>query len=361
MPSNRVLLTVSGVIPVGLDDAVRSGERPRVDYLELAKAFDADLVDYGAVETSQGRLAKLVRRVVGRNVALAMRCFSLRKSYDVIVTDGEQVGLPFAAMTQLLSRRRRPQHLMIVHILSVPKKSWLFRVLHLGRRIDEMVVYASAQKTFITERLGFPCDRVTLSPFMVDSQFFDPARSTTLAGPRATISAAGLERRDYPTLLAAIDGLPADVVLAATSPWSKRSSALDGVALPENVEVVRMTLHELRSLYQRSDVVVMPLHDVDFQAGVTTILEAMSMGRAVVCSRTAGQTDIISDGVTGIYVPVGDVRSMRAAIEDLLEHPDRSRILGDNARQWVVQTADIEVYVRHLAGRVDHLRQRKGL
>jgi hypothetical protein len=35
-----------------------------------------------------------------------------------------------------------------------------------------------------------------------------------------------------------------------------------------------------------------PLLDVPFQAGVTTILEAMAMEKTVICSRTLGQTDV---------------------------------------------------------------------
>ena len=128
----RVLLTVSGVVPQGLADAVASGSRPRVDYVEMAKAFEADLVDYAEAARRLGRTGRLIERVLGKNIALAWCCFTLRHSYDVIMTDGEQVGLPYAAFT-MVSGRRRARHLMIVHILSVPKKAVLFRLLRLVR------------------------------------------------------------------------------------------------------------------------------------------------------------------------------------------------------------------------------------
>ena len=128
----RVLLTVSGVVPQGLADAVASGSRPRVDYVEMAKAFEADLVDYAEAARRLGRTGRLIERVLGKNIALAWCCFTLRHSYDVIMTDGEQVGLPYAAFT-MVSGRRRARHLMIVHILSVPKKAVLFRLLRLRR------------------------------------------------------------------------------------------------------------------------------------------------------------------------------------------------------------------------------------
>ena len=92
---------------------------------------------------------------------------------------------------------------------------------------------------------------------------------------------------------------------------------------------------DLRQLYADARFVVMPLHDVEFQAGVTTILEAMAMGKAVVCSRTRGQTDVIIDGATGVYVPPGDAAALRAAIRGLLDDPDRADEIGARGRRYV--------------------------
>jgi glycosyltransferase involved in cell wall biosynthesis len=328
-----------------------------VDYLELAAALDADLLDHGRTEAAQGWIGSVVQRVAGRNAAMALRCLALRKRYDLIFTDGEQVGLPLAVLFSVVPRGRRPRHLMIVHILSVPKKVWLYRALRLGRRIDEMVVYSTAQKDFLAGRLGYPAAQIALIPFMVDTAFFAPRPSLGLpAGPaveQAVICSAGLEFRDYATMLAAVDGVDARVVLAAASPWSKRASQLDGIVLPPNVEVVRLDLHELRDLYAEAAIVVMPLHEVDFQAGVTTLLEAMAMARPIICTRTTGQTDVIIDGVTGIYVPPADPVAMRSAITSLLADEGRRLQLGSAARRWVAESADIEVYVGLLKALVD--------
>lgn len=348
----RVLLTVSGVVPQGLADAVASGSRPRVDYVEMAKAFEADLVDYAEAARRLGRTGRLIERVLGKNIALAWCCFTLRHFYDVIMTDGEQVGLPYAAFT-MVSGRRRARHLMIVHILSVPKKAVLFRLLRLRRRIDEMIVYSSAQRDFAIESLRMPSPRVTLVPFMVDTEFFAPG-SAAGADPVRLVCSAGLEFRDYPTLVEAVRGLDVRVVLAAASPWSKRKSELASVDLPPNVEVVRLDLHQLRELYARASLVVMPLQEVDFQAGVTTLLESMAMAKPIICTRTTGQTDVITDGVTGRYVPVGDVAALRATLLELLGEPAVAAALGAAARTWVVEHADILVYVALLRARVAH-------
>ena len=355
--ANRVLLTVSGVIPDDLEDAVAVGRRPRVDYVQLAAAMRADLLDYGAVRARQNSVGALIERCFGANVMLALACFRRRLDYDVIVTDGEQIGIPLAALSKLGRRSTRAKHMMVVHILSVPKKALLFRALRLRSGVDMFVVYCSAQKRFVIDRFGVDQRRVALQPFMVDTRFFRIAETRPSERARPVICAAGLERRDYATMLHAVADIDADVVIAAASPWSKRNSELDGATLPGNVSVVRLGLFELRQLYADASVVVMPLQPVDFQAGITTILEAMSMERPVVCTATAGQDDTVVEGETGLYVPHADAAAMQQAIEQLLASPDDSARLGAAARAWVVEHADVDVYARDLAALADSLRR----
>jgi glycosyltransferase involved in cell wall biosynthesis len=95
-----------------------------------------------------------------------------------------------------------------------------------------------------------------------------------------------------------------------------------------------------------------PLEDTDFQAGITSILEAMAMAKAVVCSRTRGQTDVVIDEDNGLYVPPGDPDALRRAIERLVADPAEAQRLGANGRRWVELHADLDGYVAELAALV---------
>lgn len=347
--ARRVLLTVSGDIPENLCETIRSGHRPRADYLEMARAFDADLLDRREMRGAGGRTGSILRRLAGDDIAMAWACFRRRGDYDLIFTDGEQIGLPLALLLRCV--RRRPRHFMIVHIMSVPKKSWPFRLAGLGRRIDKMFVYAEAQARFARERLRVPAGAIVRTPFMVDTTFFTP--DTVLSDcEHPLISSAGLEFRDYPTLINAVRDLEVNVMIAAASPWSKRRDNTSAAEKTPNVEIDSLSLHELRSLYARSDLVVVPLIETDFQAGITTILEAMAMGKPLICTRTTGQTETIIDGVTGLYVPPGDSAVLRSTIERVLADAEFADSLGAEARRWVVDHASIEIYVRGLADEV---------
>ena len=93
---------------------------------------------------------------------------------------------------------------------------------------------------------------------------------------------------------------------------------------------------------------MVPLYDNDFQAGITTILEAMAMGKAVIATKTAGQRDVIEDGVNGLYVPPGDAGALRSSIVRLLANPEEARHLGENARRLVIETMSLDRWVRRI-------------
>jgi glycosyltransferase involved in cell wall biosynthesis len=353
---NDVLLTVSGTIDPEVEAKIARGERPETDYVAMAREFPADLLDYAEARRRAGSFGRLLEKIGGPNLVLAWVCYTLRRRYRVIFTDGEQVGLPLALLLKFASFGQRPRHLMLVHILSVGKKMIFLDWLRLQSHIDVFFVYATWQKQFIEQRWHVPGDRVVLTPFMVDDAFFAPDQAGKIEDllglnrqDRPIICAVGLEFRDYPTLMQAVRDLDVQVVIAAASPWSKREDSTAHQEVPDNVLVRRFTQFELRELYAQSAFLVMPLFNVNFQAGVTALLEAMAMERAVICSRTPGQTDVVVEGETGVYVPPEDPAALRTAIEQLLQQPEEARRLGVNGRRRIAAHMNLAHYTRRLS------------
>jgi glycosyltransferase involved in cell wall biosynthesis len=344
------VLTVSGTIPSDLAQRVASGRQPRADYVELAAALDADIVDYERAIAMAGPFGRVLSRVLGRDVTLALACFRERRHRETLFTDSERVGLLLACLLRFTRRRGRARHAMIAHRLSAPSKLWLHRLMGLRRAIDRVFVYATSQQDVAVDILGYAPGQVVLTPFMVDTAFWAPeAVDRSTARSRPMICAVGQELRDYVTLAKATRDVDVDVVIAAASPWSKRRDDTENLDPPTNVTVVRLDQFELRQLYADAAFTVVHVVDTDFQAGITAILESMAMGRAVICTRTTGQTDTIRDGETGRYVGPGDVAGLRAVIDSLLDDPRESDRIGAAGRRWAEEHADIEVYATRLA------------
>ena len=354
---NKVLLTVSGEIKPDIEQDIADGKRPKADYIHMAEAFGADLIDYKQAYAQASWLGRILHKIGGNNFLLAYICFTLRHKYETIFTDGEQVGIPLAILLKLFGfTKPRPKHLMIVHILSVGKKMFFFDWLSIHSHVDIFFVYSTWQKQFIQNRWDVPSHRVVWTPFMVDANFFSPKEVTKgivhtldLKYPdRPLICGVGLEFRDYPTLMKAVEDLPVQVVIAAGSPWSKREDSTEWYTPPDNVLVHRFSQHELRALYHESTVLTMSLYHVNFQAGVTALLEAMAMEKPIICTSTPGQTDVVIHDKTGYYVPPEDPTTLKLAIQEILAQPEKAREMGKRGRQRIEEEMSLEQYVHHL-------------
>jgi glycosyltransferase involved in cell wall biosynthesis len=66
-----------------------------------------------------------------------------------------------------------------------------------------------------------------------------------------------------------------------------------------------------------------------------SVLEGMSLGRALIGTRTGGTPEAIEHGVTGLLVPPGDVDALAAAIARLIATPDLRERLGSQAHQRI--------------------------
>jgi glycosyltransferase involved in cell wall biosynthesis len=119
---------------------------------------------------------------------------------------------------------------------------------------------------------------------------------------------------------------------------------------------------ELRELYANSRFVVIPLFETETDNGTTSILEAMAMGKAIICSQVEGQTDVIQDGVNGIFVPVGDAEALRKAIEYLWKHPDIAQHMGNEGRTFIEKHHSLDNFiwdVKNAVEKVVESRSRK--
>lgn len=356
----KTLLLIPSYRKENIATAVASDAHPTMDYDALkvgieARGACAELYDYRALEADTDGLVKLARKALGKDIALAVAGWRRRKGYSCLFSNGENVGI-FLALLLRLSGKKRPGHVTIGHRLSTGKKKLFLGTLKLWKEMDTIFVYATTQLKHGQSVLGIPESHLELIPFHADTRFWRPRPEVT--EDEKQVSAAGLEWRDYPTLLAAAERLPdTRFPLAAASPWSKHTNETDKRTMPANVSARRYEYQELRELYASSAVVAVPLYENDFQAGITAILEAMACGKAVLVTRTEGQTDAILDGENGLYVPVGDPGAWEKAIRRLQADPTLRQRLGSNARLWVEKHATLDRWVESLCGAIFHAGQ----
>jgi hypothetical protein len=386
----RVLLVISVPEPDATTRTqIEAGLQPRRDFDELQRALNADVFYIDSAPPSA--LGRVARRVLGRRigarVGLAFAVVTLRKRYDIVFTDTDAVGLPLALLLKL--RRvgeRELRHVTLSHNLtsmrnpmaSIAKRA-LFRC-GITSHVHTMIVHSSAQRVLATTTFGMPTSRVVQLPYQVDATFWDPAAAEDRSpdGGTAVLPIPGHECRDYPALLEAIRGLDVDAKISTRRVTAQQAEMASRPEWPENLRFKEYEYPSLRDLYASARFVVVPLLPVDFQAGITVVLEAMAMGKAVIVSGISGQTDVVRDPrcggrglvqrdwwpgfiessdvaeslghlATGLYVTPGDPSDLRDAIKYLLKHPYEAHEMGRNGRTVVEALFTVEAFAERFA------------
>jgi glycosyltransferase involved in cell wall biosynthesis len=262
---------------------------------------------------------------------------------DVVLSDGEHLGIPLALA--MIPRRIHTPHVCIGHHLLTPAKRQVFNILQPQRRMDRVVVHSRNQIELVNRALPRVAPLIRVVPYAVDIDFWSPIGQDP--DPTLIVS-AGREHRDYATLVSALPR-SAELFVADHSVFSPDAWGRAPAYWPPHVRRGALDPIGLRELYARAAVVVVPVVDTDFPAGITTLLEAMAMGKAVVVSGTDALCEVVDDGKSGVVVPTGDVGAMAEALDALLADSATRQALGAEARRAVMDRYSLNGYVDALA------------
>jgi glycosyltransferase involved in cell wall biosynthesis len=190
-----------------------------------------------------------------------------------------------------------------------------------------------------------PAERIEVNQFGVDTKFWRPAHNVS---GNYVLAVGNDVHRDYAPLLDVAFRTDFRYILVTRH-------NLD--PLPPNVEILRGDWHamaisdeELRGLYQRAKLVVVPLHETAQPSGQSVCLQAMACGKAVVLTRTRGlwSHTMMNDGENVVMVAPGDKTGLHNAIFRLATDDVECSRIGRNARETVCREADISLFSRRL-------------
>lgn len=342
----RALMLVSQAATAELRADVAAGRRPCPEYLRLEAEHGVELLDWSRLPL------RVKKRSVGGSLLHVLAAMRKLDRFDVVFSDGEHLGAPMGLA--IAARDARVPHLMLGHHLTTPAKRRVFKALRPERGITRILMHSRRQVEVARQQLGLDESKLAFVPYFADPDFWAPPAAG--GGEADLVATAGREHRDYATLAAACSDLPLRVVVAAGSFHSPGAPWRPPVRWPDNFELRPMLGRvALRELFARASVIAVPVLDTDFQAGVTTLLEAMAMGKAVVVTATDGQRDIVQDGETGVLVPPDSPGAMRDAIRSLLDDRRRRARLGANARHAVETQFSLNVYASSIASHLEEL------
>lgn len=281
----------------------------------------------------ENRLASRVG--IGFFLDFALANLAALKWAQVILTTVDTVGLPVALLKRLGIINARVVYIsqgLSDRLQTPPSYS---RSAKLARRwypkllaaCHQVLTLGPGAARHLEEVCGWDQGGVDSVSFGVDQDFWQPAPGQEREN--YVLSVGSDLGRDYPTLLAALDGQHLKLVTR---------QKVDASQAPGQVEVGSdFTDVQLRELYQKAACAVTPLRDVAQPSGQSATLQAMACGQAVIVTRTRGLWDpeLMIHGRNCLLVPPEDPGALGRAIKRLAGDRDLARSLGAEARRTV--------------------------
>ena len=151
------------------------------------------------------------------------------------------------------------------------------------------------------------------------------------------IVAAGRTGRDFETLgkAASQTQAPLHIICPQSEVSPAFASFSANVKITADVEQEHMKYPELLQLYARARALAIPLFATTSLAGLTSLVDALGMGKPVIMTRNAlVDLDIEAHGI-GRWVDAGDVEGWRAALQWFEENEEEAFAMGQRARALV--------------------------
>ena len=212
--------------------------------------------------------------------------------------------------------------------------------------VDRFAAYGWEEAIWLRQWLGADEQKVRFIPFGVDTEQWKPAG---VAREEFDVVSIGNDSmRDFGLWLECARRHPAISFCMITS----RECAHALRNLPENVRVqIQLPIEELRDRIAGARMVMLPVKENTYSGATTTLLQCLSMGKAVAVSRVGAIREGygFEDGIHLQWMEPGSLESMEKALLQGIGNPDLRVALGKAARQHVVERLDWKFYVARLS------------
>ena len=316
----------------------------------------ADLKKLG-YKTSACPMPKVCSRLVSRpllwRIYQSIFAVTRQKKFDCFVAVHEAAALPLLLLKRL-GLIRKPLVVMNVSLLHERNLSGKRRVLltWLLPVAEAIICYASSQIDGVRAEFGVKADRLFFIPFGIDTDYFQGTSHAELGD--FCLSVGTNDGKDFATL---VQALPERIKLVIVTDGYNANLIKENYSPGPQIEVRQaIPIQELKRLYEAARMHIIPIREMRFSSGQTTLLENMALGKAVIISDTAAVRDYVENGVTAICVRPGDVAQLREEIEKAWDNPIQNVYIGQQAAQVVRERFSSETFARKMVDLLQDVR-----
>jgi glycosyltransferase involved in cell wall biosynthesis len=305
--------------------------------------IDVDILPYEQY-TVLNKIGKILK--LGNYLDQQVRVFLRSSKYDLVYSACQDNTL-FLSILRGIGIFRKPIAAVIHHPMDKSRRNDMYVKGH-----DRLLCLSKSVLRELENEFNIGKEKTCVLDWGVDLAFYDKGKNiSTLKSENSFIVSAGKSSRDYNTLAKAFFEIdyPLKIYCSARSAPSLSD-------LPSNISVKynhptfnAISYSELLPEYNKAYAVAIPLIETDSMAGLTSLLDAMAMQKAVIMTKNYRiDLDIEKEGI-GIWVDPGDVRGWHHAVTYLLAHPGEANQMGNRGYHLCKSKYNLEKFSSKLA------------
>jgi hypothetical protein len=226
--------------------------------------------------------------------------------------------------------RRRPRLIVLNPVLTGSGRARQGLALR-GFARSDCILFYTRPGLEAAAALGLPRHRLRFVPLGVRARREEPAP------PGQYFLATGRDSRDWATLAEAATGLDFEVIVTGPASLPNPGPLRLGP---------QVSGEPFFALLEGAAAIVLPFSRTDRAVGQLSMLAAMSVGKPIVATQSAGVEDYVTEE-TGIVVPAGDAAALRGALLQLSD-PALALDMGRSALEAARTKFSLERFVREV-------------
>ena len=217
-----------------------------------------------------------------------------RKKYNKIIGWQQFYGLNFAFWSRLFHLKKH-NDLTVMTFIYKKKNSFLGILYHQYMSyivssiyVDRYICFAKEECKYYSDLFGVNINKFIYVPLG------EPKVEVASKADDGYVFATGRSNRDYNFLVNSLKDTDYTLKIACDTFYYRKN---------DNI-VVLNDCHgqDMYTLMARCHCVIVPLKDLKMSSGQLVVLQAMSLGKPVICTKSDGIKDYVEDKVTGILI-----------------------------------------------------------
>jgi glycosyltransferase involved in cell wall biosynthesis len=282
---------------------------------------------------------------LGNHLDQQVRAFLRFSKYDLVYSACQENTL-FLSILRNIGIFRKPIIAIVHHPIYKSRRSDIF-----VRGHDKLLCLSKSVLGELEKEFHIDKEKICILDWGIDLPFYDNEKNgSAVESENSFIVSAGKTERDHDTLAQAFFEIDYPLKIYCSAQSAPVVSGLtSNITVQLNRSDSAISYAELLTEYEKAYAVAIPLTNTNSLAGLTSLLDAMAMRKAVIMTKNSRiNLDIEKEGI-GIWVDPGDIGGWRHAMNYLLAHPQEAKQMGNRGYYLCKNKYNLEIFSSNLA------------